>query len=81
MGQSKPEPIVAAQGRCPICKDATEPAYRPFCSKRCADVDLSRWLRGAYLIPGGQADADEDGDDEHASRTIADQKDRTDEDG
>ena len=36
---------------------------RPFCSVRCADVDLSRWLGGGYAIPGGQQDADEDGDD------------------
>ena len=40
--------------------------YRPFCSKRCADVDLSRWLRGAYAIPGGNVDEDEDGDDSNA---------------
>lgn len=70
MGQTKPGPISAA-GRCPICRDATDPHYRPFCSKRCADIDLSRWLRGAYHIPGGQADADEDGDDALAQRTTA----------
>ena len=36
---------------CPICsKPALEP-FRPFCSKRCADVDLNRWLSGAYAIP------------------------------
>ncbi len=55
-------------GRCPICGAPTEVAYRPFCSERCRDVDLSRWLRGAYAIPGGQADADEDGDDTSAKR-------------
>lgn len=37
---------------CPICKKPTDPAYRPFCSRRCADVDLGRWLKGAYSIPG-----------------------------
>ncbi len=38
---------------CPICgKPATE-RYRPFCSRRCADVDLGRWLTGAYAIPAG----------------------------
>ena len=36
---------------CPICNKNSVPAYRPFCSKRCADVDLGRWLRGAYVIP------------------------------
>ena len=61
MGQSKPHS--PPQGRCPICKGPAPPEYRPFCSRRCADVDLSRWLRGAYAIAGGDADADEDGDD------------------
>jgi len=36
---------------CPICKRETEQRFRPFCSKRCADLDLSRWLNGAYAIP------------------------------
>ena len=36
---------------CPICKKETNPSYRPFCSKRCADVDLAHWLRGSYAIP------------------------------
>ncbi len=36
---------------CPICKKAANRAFRPFCSKRCADVDLSRWLNGHYAIP------------------------------
>lgn len=49
-------------GRCPICGAATEHAFRPFCSKRCRDVDLARWLGGGYTIAGGAADADEDGD-------------------
>ena len=36
---------------CPICRKETVSEYRPFCSKRCADVDLGRWLSGAYAIP------------------------------
>lgn len=37
---------------CPICRERpTDPKYRPFCSKRCADVDLQRWLSGVYAIP------------------------------
>lgn len=36
---------------CPICgKDAVE-RFRPFCSKRCADIDLGRWFNGAYAVP------------------------------
>ena len=37
--------------RCPICGKPRDPNYRPFCSKRCADVDLGRWLKGSYAIP------------------------------
>lgn len=48
-------------GTCPICQDGTAVDYRPFCSKRCADVDLSRWLSGTYAIPVTEND-DEDGD-------------------
>ena len=36
---------------CPICAKETDPAYRPFCSKRCADIDLAKWLSGSYAIP------------------------------
>jgi len=47
--------------KCPICgKPATE-ASRPFCSERCRDVDLNRWLSNSYAIPG-RAEADEDQD-------------------
>lgn len=37
---------------CPICGKPPEPKYRPFCSKHCADIDLGRWLKGSYRIPG-----------------------------
>lgn len=36
---------------CPICGKAVAASYRPFCSRRCADIDLNRWLRGGYAIP------------------------------
>ncbi|MDV4146263.1 MULTISPECIES: DNA gyrase inhibitor YacG [Shimia] len=36
---------------CPICDKETVKAYRPFCSKRCADVDLGKWLSGDYAVP------------------------------
>lgn len=35
---------------CPICTKASEPRYRPFCSKRCADIDLGKWMRGDYAL-------------------------------
>jgi uncharacterized protein len=36
---------------CPICGQAMQLRYKPFCSKRCADVDLNRWLTGKYAVP------------------------------
>jgi endogenous inhibitor of DNA gyrase (YacG/DUF329 family) len=44
---------------CPICGRPGVPAHRPFCSKRCADVDLGRWLTGSYVLPTDEADDDE----------------------
>ncbi len=43
---------------CPICRRPQAEAYAPFCSKRCADVDLQRWFSGAYAIPA-ESDAEE----------------------
>jgi endogenous inhibitor of DNA gyrase (YacG/DUF329 family) len=51
---------------CPICRKPADSAYRPFCSRRCADVDLGRWLTGSYAIPGPPA---EDSDPVPDSRT------------
>lgn len=38
--------------RCPECGKPASPATLPFCSARCRDVDLNRWLSGRYVIPG-----------------------------
>lgn len=46
-----PVPARVATTTCPICARPTEARFRPFCSKRCADVDLNRWLGGAYRVP------------------------------
>jgi uncharacterized protein len=40
---------------CPICGKPRSKRYDPFCSRRCADVDLHRWLKGSYVIPGENA--------------------------
>ncbi len=42
--------------RCPICAKPTEVGYKPFCSRRCADVDLQRWFTGRYAVPGAKVD-------------------------
>jgi endogenous inhibitor of DNA gyrase (YacG/DUF329 family) len=53
---------------CPICAKPRVEQYRPFCSKRCADVDLAKWLRGDYVIPGPVLeDVPTDTDDEDLS--------------
>jgi endogenous inhibitor of DNA gyrase (YacG/DUF329 family) len=43
---------------CPICEKPTVEAFRPFCSRRCADVDLNRWLSGVYAIPATEQSED-----------------------
>ena len=54
----------AAGKACPICGRPEMPETKPFCSKRCADVDLSRWLGGVYRVESADRpdrDTDEDG--------------------
>ena len=51
MSRERPPP-------CPICRRASTPEFRPFCSQRCADVDLGRWLNERYAIPE-EIDTDE----------------------
>jgi endogenous inhibitor of DNA gyrase (YacG/DUF329 family) len=43
--------------RCPICGRPPVGAYRPFCSGRCADIDLNRWLSGVYILEEDEATA------------------------
>ncbi len=49
---------------CAECRQPSSRAYYPFCSQRCKDVDLNRWLSGAYAIPATEEEAniDEDGE-------------------
>ncbi|WP_112663038.1 DNA gyrase inhibitor YacG [Microvirga flavescens] len=53
----------ASLGECPICGKPAVTEYKPFCSKRCADVDLQRWFTGRYAIPTpeGESDGEENG--------------------
>jgi uncharacterized protein len=64
-GADRPDAALRPRRDCPICgKPASGDTY-PFCSKRCADVDLNRWLKGAYAIPSAEApeEAERDGED------------------
>ncbi len=54
-----PSPVV---GRCPTCGKPARHATRPFCSSRCRDVDLSRWLKGHYAVPVVETEADDPDD-------------------
>ena len=51
---------------CVICRKPQTLEYKPFCSKRCADIDLGRWLGGTYAIPVQGDDDDEDGMSSHS---------------
>lgn len=52
---------------CPICSKPVEEAFKPFCSKRCADVDLHRWLSGGYAIPVKATESDDALDEDPAN--------------
>ena len=49
----------SAKSKCVICGAPQDAKYKPFCSKRCADVDLNRWFSGGYAIPAVE---EEDGE-------------------
>ena len=55
LGANKPK-----TKRCPICKAEAAALYMPFCSKRCADIDLGKWFTNSYAIPGAIADDEAD---------------------
>ena len=47
--------VLRTEAKCPVCARPLDPEppnkYRPFCSKRCADIDLGRWLKESYRVP------------------------------
>jgi endogenous inhibitor of DNA gyrase (YacG/DUF329 family) len=42
---------------CPICSKPADPSAKPFCSARCAQIDLGRWFGGQYAVPGRDGEA------------------------
>ena len=54
---------------CPICGKPTAAAFRPFCSRRCADVDLNRWLSGVYAVPVTEDEEEDEMRDEGEETT------------
>jgi uncharacterized protein len=59
-------PLPARPRRCPICGKPAVVAHRPFCSARCANIDLGRWLKEGYSIPTDDQPEDA-GDDSERS--------------
>ena len=55
-----------ANSTCAICGKPADPQYRPFCSRRCADVDLQRWLTGRYAVPAVEEEHDSEEPEEGA---------------
>ena len=51
---------VAREKKCPICGKPAMAGLRPFCSRRCSDIDLNRWLSGSYAIPAVEPDESSD---------------------
>ena len=56
---NEPANAPGATKPCPICGKPRVEKFRPFCSRRCADIDLHRWLGGAYAIPAAEQEDDE----------------------
>ena len=63
IGNAMDDSPIAPVRRCPICGKPATPRHRPFCSARCAQIDLGRWLKGNYRI-----ETDESPDDSDAER-------------
>lgn len=57
--ENSPEPVRVGGAACPTCGAPVVARYRPFCSKRCADVDLHRWLGEVYRVPTNEVELPE----------------------
>ena len=55
---------VRTEAKCPVCGRSIGARYRPFCSKRCADVDLGRWFKEGYRVPTDEIPAESEGPDD-----------------
>ena len=53
---------MGSKDACPTCGKPVAEGFAPFCSKRCADVDLGRWFKGSYAIPGRPMEVIDGGD-------------------
>lgn len=62
-GDSMNNDVLSAKNlkSCVLCGKPMQEKYKPFCSKRCADIDLHRWFSGAYAVPAPADPEDEEG--------------------
>jgi uncharacterized protein len=67
------KPVSTKPAKCPICGKVAVDAYRPFCSKRCADIDLGKWFSGTYTI-SGRVEDEGDGDETGGGADRTDEK-------
>jgi endogenous inhibitor of DNA gyrase (YacG/DUF329 family) len=58
--RSAPLRAVRIQAKCPVCGKPADAKYQPFCTKRCADIDLGRWLKESYRVPTEEVPGEED---------------------
>jgi len=65
-------PPLAPEKPCPICGKPAQEPMRPFCSKRCADIDLNRWLSGVYAIPVKEEESEDETDAVRAPKSADD---------
>lgn len=59
----KTDTQTVSKAKCPQCDKPVVQAYRPFCSKRCADLDLGKWLNESYVLPGDSEIPDDIGEE------------------
>ena len=59
----KPEAVRVAGAKCARCGKPMQPRFRPFCSQRCAEIDLGQWASGSYRLPTGEGPAGPDDED------------------
>ena len=59
-----PKPVRVSAAKCVRCAQPVQPRYRPFCSQRCADIDLGSWFRGSYRVETAEAPGTGDGEDD-----------------
>jgi endogenous inhibitor of DNA gyrase (YacG/DUF329 family) len=55
-------PSLAPEKPCPLCGKPAMESFRPFCSRRCADIDLNRWFSGVYVVPVKESESEDETD-------------------